>query len=376
MIENSIFNNGKPAFKPEAEKLSVEKENFCIKAVDDKININDKLVRIIGIQFFGVVIPNATGLVTSNDRSITYLMLAYGYFILISFFIWQGNRWLLFRLEERYNWFINPAQKIIMILGANVFYTAPLVVFMLLGWYRLTGGLVDWGVIKITAVVCVICVIFITHIYETVFLIKQRESDKIKGEKLERARVQAELEALKNQIDPHFMFNSLNSLSYLIDTDPSRAKEFTQSLAEVYRYILSNKDQRLVILQDELLFLDKYLSLLYLRFDKNLQVLFNIEESSRSAYLIPPISIFIALENVVKHNEISQRSPMQVEVNLLENYLRIANKIKPKKTLQHSSKIGLTNLDERFKIITGMGVNKVVSADNFELQLPMLPISN
>lgn len=376
IVENSIFNHGKPALKTEAEKPSAEKENFCIQAVEDKIDINDKLIRIIGIQFFGIVIPNATGLVTSNDRSITYLMLAYGYFMLISLCIWEGNRWLLFRLEERYNWFINPAQKIILILGANVFYTAPLVVVMLLAWYRFTGSLVDWDVIKITAMVCVICVIFITHIYETVFLIKQRESDKIKNEKLERARVQAELEALKNQIDPHFMFNSLNSLSYLIDSDPSRAKEFTQSLAEVYRYILSNKDQRLVMLQDELLFLDKYLSLLYLRFDKNLQVLFNIEESSRSAYLIPPISIFIALENVVKHNEISKRSPMQVEVNLLEDYLRIANKIKPKKTLQHSSKIGLANLDERFKIITGKGVNTLISAENFELRLPMLPISN
>ncbi|UII33770.1 histidine kinase [Fulvivirga ulvae] len=344
--------------------------------MENKIDINDKLVRIIGVQFFGIIIPNATGLVSSNDRSVTYLMLTYGYFILISFLIWQGNRWLLFRLEERYNWFINPAQKLIMILGANMFYTSMLVVVMLLIWYQGVGQVADWEVIKITAGVCVVCVIFITHTYETVFLIKERESDKVKTEKLEKARVQAELEALKNQIDPHFMFNSLNSLSYLIEYDPAKAKEFTESLAEVYRYILSNKDRRLVILQDELLFLQKYLSLLSLRFDDALQVNFEIDEKSKNEYLIPPISIFIVIENVVKHNEISKRSPMNVNVSLKEESLHIENKIVVKKVLHHSSKIGLANLEERFRIIVGKGVSTHISDGRFKIQLPMLKISN
>lgn len=192
----------------------LNKENNKVK---DNIDINDRLVRIVGIPFFGIVIPNATGLVNNNDRSVYFLIAAYAYFTLITSLIWQGNRLILFKLEEKYNWFINPAQKVVMILGGNVFYTAPLVIIMLLGWYYTINAPVDWKVIQITAIVCVICVILITHAYETVFLIKQRESDKIKGEKLERAKIQAELEALKNQIDPHFMFNSLNNLAHLID---------------------------------------------------------------------------------------------------------------------------------------------------------------
>ena len=358
-----------------AEKSMSQQEKLDTQAIDEKVIINDKLVRIIGIQFFGIVIPNATGLITNNDRSITYLMLNYGYFMLIAFLIWQGNRFILFKLESKYDWFINPAQKVIFLVGANIFYTGPLVTGMLLLWYYFTGNPVSWEVIKITSVVCIVCVIFISQVYETVFLIKQRESDIVKSTKLESARVQAQLEALKNQIDPHFMFNSLNSLTHLIDKDTSLAKEFTKSLSEVYRYILSNKDQKLVILEDELLFLNKYISLLKLRFNDSLEVKTNINDSVKNNFLIPPISIFFALENVVKHNEISSRYPMQVDILQDTENLWVSNKIKKKKTLQHSSKIGLKNLDERFKIIVGRGVSTSIEDEHFKLQLPLLPIS-
>ncbi|MEM6524759.1 MAG: histidine kinase [Bacteroidota bacterium] len=343
--------------------------------VSDKIDINDRLVRIIGIQFFGIVIPNATGLISNNDRSVYYLIGAYAYFTLIAFLIWQGNRIILFKLEEKYNWFINPAQKVIMILGGNVFYTAPLVIVMLLCWYRVSGSPIDWTVIQVTAIVCVICVIFITHAYETVILIKQRESDKVKSEKLERAKIQAELEALKNQIDPHFMFNSLNNLAHLIDQNPEKAKAFTENLAEVYRYILSNKESKLVILEDELLFLNKYIALLHLRFEDCLKIDFNLEDQDKAGFLIPPISIFFALENVVKHNEISNRFPMAVEIGKKGDVLYIANPIKKKKKKQHSTQVGLVNLDERFRIILGTGIQTDMENNQFKLQLPMLPLA-
>lgn len=341
----------------------------------EKIKINDTVIRIIGVQFFGIVIPNATGLVNNSNRDVSHILLAYGYFILIAFLIWQGNRFFLFKLQGKFNWFIHPLQKVIVLLAMNVFYTAPLVILMLLAWYKYLGEAPNWYVIQITTVACVVCVIFITHVYETVFLIKQRETDLVKSEQLERAKAQAELEALKNQIDPHFMFNSLNSLSYLIENDAKKAILFTESLAEVYRYILSNKDQTLVILEDELDFLDRYIALLRLRFEKALTIDFNFSRTLKSDYLIPPISIFIALENVVKHNEISMAHPLIVEVKNIDNWLSIKNKKTTKKNLLHSSKIGLKNLDERFKIIVGSGI-KIYNSDHlFELQLPMLKLN-
>lgn len=360
--------------------------SLCIKRIffmpealqnsTDQTKVNDKLIRIIGVQFFGIVIPNATGLITSNDRSAIYLIFTYGFFILLAFLIWQGNRFFLFRLQKKFDWFIHPLQKMVVLLAMNVFYTAPLVILMLLLWYYGSGNAVDWQVIQTTVLVCVISVIFITHVYETVFLIKQRQSDMVRSEQLERARAEAELEALKNQIDPHFMFNSLNSLSHLIDEDQAMAKQFTESLAEVYRYILSNKERELVLLEDELDFLDKYIALLKLRFGEALQVNFDLETSGQGQYLIPPISVFIALENVVKHNELSKNAPLGVDIEQAEASLTISNPIVKKKSLYHSTKIGLNNLNERFKITVGNGVNVNEEGGHFRLTMPLLKLTS
>lgn len=342
--------------------------------MDSRIKINDTLVRIIGIQLFGIVIPNATGLIIANDYSLKQMLGVYGYFILIAFLIWQGNRFFLFRVQSTANWLNEPMKKVSFLLAANVFYTAPLVVLMLYFWYSYNDLAPNWSVIQITTIACVVCVIFVTHVYETVFLIKQREDDILKGEQLERAKIQAELEALKNQIDPHFMFNSLNSLSYLIDNNPKNAKLFSESLAEVYRYILSSKDQKLVLLEDELIFLKEYISLLKLRFDTALNVSFEIIDSTK--YLIPPISIFIAIENVVKHNEFSKKRPMEVKVMQDKNALWIINDFIKKQTKPKSTKIGLNNLDERFKIIVGDGIRTFPSKEKFKVKLSMLELNN
>lgn len=342
--------------------------------MDSRVKINDTLVRIIGIQLFGIVIPNATGLITANDYTLKQMLGVYGYFILIAFLIWHGNRYLLFRLQSAANWLVEPIKKAAFLLGANVFFTAPLVIGMLYVWYDFNGMSPNWRVIQITTIACVVCVIFVTHVYETVFLIKQREGDILKGEQLERAKAQAELEALKNQIDPHFMFNSLNSLSYLIENNPKNAKLFAESLAEVYRYILSSKDQKMVLLEDELIFLKEYISLLKLRFDEALNVYFEVK--NESGYLIPPISIFIALENVVKHNELSQKRPMKVIIKQDKDALWIINDLIRKQTKPKSTKIGLNNLDERFKIIVGEGIRTFNTKEKFKVKLPMLALTN
>ncbi len=331
------------------------------------------MVRLFGSLFFGVVIPNAAGIVDNSLYSWWQLILIYLYFAITAFAIWQSNRIVLFYVEKRYNWFLDPFQKIIGLLSANVILTSFVVILFVGGWYLVMTPSVNWAVIKITGAICIVCVIFISHSYETVFLIKQRQLDLLNKEKLERAKASAELEALKNQIDPHFMFNSLNSLSYLIEKNPEAARDFTDSLAEIYRYILTSKDQQMVWLSDEIDFLDKYISLLKIRFQNNLTV--NRKLISKN-YLIPPISIFIAFENVVKHNEISDRKPMWVDISTQGESLVISNRLQPKKKVQESTKIGLENLDERFTILVGKGINKRVSKDVFTIEMPLLKVAS
>jgi hypothetical protein len=210
-------------------------------------------MRLIGIPLFGIAIPNLTGLFGNLTWMDGGYWLGYLYFIGLAAAIWQGNRYLLFRTRKRFTWFDKPIEKLILLFINNIFYTTPLTIAWLCLWYNLAGfEAIKWNVILVVALVNVICVLFVTHVYETVFMVKEQQNEQIRNSELERAKAEAELAALKNQVDPHFMFNSLNTLTHLINVDAPRALEFTENLAEVYRYILSQKDQTLVLLDDEL----------------------------------------------------------------------------------------------------------------------------
>ncbi|HEY0655209.1 MAG TPA: histidine kinase [Chryseosolibacter sp.] len=342
------------------------------------VKLNDNLIRLLGIPFFGLVIPNVSGLFGTLSFRDPIYWFGYVYFVLLAYLIWQGNRYLLFRTRKRFTWFDKPIEKLILLLINNIFYTSPLTVAWLCMWYNLAGfEKVNWNSIQLVVLINVICVLFVTHVYETVFMVKEQQGEQLKNAELSRAKAEAELAALKNQIDPHFMFNSLNSLSYLISKDQDKASQFTDNLAEVYRYILSQKDQTLVILEDELIFTHKYTELLHLRFGQALHFKKHFEDALEKKYLIPPTSVFVALENAVKHNEISEQYPLQVDIGLENDHLTISNKIREKRNLQHSSRIGLKNLDERFRIVTGKPITSgKLEQMIFQVKLPLIPLTN
>ena len=338
--------------------------------------LNDRMIRLIGVPTFGIAIPNATGLFGPLTYSDPKYWVGTVYFILLAFAIWQGNRYLLFRTRKRFTWFDKPIEKLILLLVNNVFYTSPLTVASLCVWYRLAGLWLDWQAILVVVLINVICVLFVTHVYETVFMVKEQQNEQLKNAELSRAKAEAELAALKNQVDPHFMFNSLNSLSYLVSTDQKKARLFTENLAEVYRYILSQKDRPLVLLEDELHFTDQYTLLLDLRFGKALKFERTFQVTRGKQFLIPPTSIFVALENAVKHNEVSEKKPLHVDLNVEDNAVVIRNKMQPKKNLQRTPGIGLRNLDERFKLTIGCGITSGVTGGNtFQVTMPLISLS-
>ncbi len=358
--------------EPEQSERESEK-----RITHPEIQLDDIKFRWIGIPFFGILIPNATGLFGPlSYMSLTYWA-GYLYFILLAYFIWQGNRYLLFRTRKRFTWFDKPVEKLILLLMNNVFYTAPLTVAWLCLWYIWAGfPKADWSVIQMVVLINVICVLFVTHVYETVFLVKEKESETVKNEQLQRARAEAELTALKNQVDPHFMFNSLNTLSHLVKSDPEKALLFTENLAEVYRYILIQKDHTLVLLEDELDFTHRYTDLLHLRFGNALIIKKRFNGKEEKDFLIPPTSVFVAFENAVKHNEISEQKPLLIEVDVRDNHLTIANQIQPRANAQNSSQIGLKNLRERFQLITGSDIEASQQNGQFIVSLPLIALRN
>jgi sensor histidine kinase YesM len=346
------------------------------KKPNDVIKLNDIGFRLILIPFFGIVLPIVTGLVDHSRFSLWQTKLSYLYTIGISFVIWHGNRFLLFTLRSYFDWFNKPVRKITALILAISFYTIPISVLLLVGWYHLfANGVVNWNVVSMNALIIMIAVLFIVHVYETVFLVKEAETEKVQRAQTEKAKAEAELEALKNQIDPHFIFNSLNTLSHLIEEKPAKAKLFNDNLADVYRYILQNKARDLVLLREEMDFLQSYFSLLKIRFGNAVHVKLDVPFEALERYLIPPISLQILAENAIKHNEFSESTPLVLEIELKDEELVVHNRVIRKTLRKASSRIGLQNLRERYKLTTNREIIIQEEEKNFTVSLPVLKIA-
>ena len=181
----------------------------------------------------------------------------------------------------------------------------------------------------------------------------------------------AKFESLKSQIDPHFLFNSLNVLTSLIGENPVQAEKFTTKLSKIYRYVLEQRNKDLTTLTEELKFAKTYMELLGMRFED--AVKFNIPDTVSNADLkIVPLSLQLLLENAVKHNVVSSSKPLTIHIYEKEDYLIIENNINPKEAIGKSTKVGLQNIADRYGLITPKGVKIENNNKTFKVSLPLL----
>ena len=196
----------------------------------------------------------------------------------------------------------------------------------------------------------------------------------LRAERLERAAVQAQLDALRNQVNPHFLFNSLSILASLVDTDARLAGQFVSRLAKAYRYILEQREQSRVPLRTELDFLAAYTFLLTVRFEGKLFVALDVPEAARDGYAIAPLTLQLLLENAVKHNRLSVAEPLRVTISMAGNCLRVANPVQRRLAPEVSTGVGLQNIIGRYRLLTDRPV-RVAEADGyFVVDLPLLPL--
>lgn len=355
--------------KPEISGMEKETGTTLSK----KIVINDIAFRLVVIPFCGIAIPVLTRMIDSSAMTLWQLKLAYLYTIGISFVIFAGNRFLHNTLRSYFDWYNKPYHKILALLIVIPFFTVPVSIILLVIWYHIfQNGEVNWAVIKQTTLVIMLAVIFIVHIYETVFLVKEAETEMVRRAEVDKMRIQAELDALKNQVDPHFMFNSLNTLSYLIEKHPRKASEFNEHLADVFRYILQNKSRDLVLLAEEIKFLEDYYALIRIRFDAAVQFSIEVPEYVKENYLVPPISLQIPAENAIKHNEFSDEDPLVLNMTYEDDKIVFRNKIAFKKQSRPSSGIGLENLNNRYRLISGKEITIRKIENEFVVSLPVV----
>ncbi|MBK9135335.1 MAG: sensor histidine kinase [Betaproteobacteria bacterium] len=326
---------------------------------------DDRLLMALGIPAFGIGIPWLTGLYGALTPAQPRWWLGQALFVALAAGIWLGNRWLLFKQREHFDWFSQPLRKLSMLVTAIVLYTAPLTLAVLAAWFALAGQPRDDQALLTVTLTNVICVLFVTHAYETMFLIRERESDLLRVARLERAGAEAQLAALKAQLDPHFLFNSLNTLGHLIVHEPARARAFCDTLAEVYRYVLASRERDTVPLADELQLVRQVASLLALRFGPAMQLELDpalTRAAAAGQWRVPPLGLQTLLENAVKHNQVGSDAPLAVRLALAGDHVRVSNPRRPRTSALPTSGVGLANLDERCRFVTGRALRRAVDA--------------
>lgn len=208
-------------------------------------------------------------------------------------------------------------------------------------------------------------------IYYLITLYKKLQENKFKEQKIIAGNASAQFETLKNQIDPHFLFNSLNVLSSLIEENPENAQRFTTSLSKIYRYVLEQKDKELVLLQEELDFAKTYMKLLTIRFENSLT--YSLPETLIDPEAkVVPLSLQLLLENTIKHNIVSDMQPLHISISVEGDYLVISNNLQKKDVLKSGEGVGLKNIVSRYAILTSKQVNIESDTSSFKAKIPIL----
>ncbi len=213
--------------------------------------------------------------------------------------------------------------------------------------------------------------LFITLSLYAIHFYKAYQENKVKEQKIIAGTASAKYESLKNQIDPHFLFNSLNVLSSLIEENPENAQRFTTSLSKVYRYVLEQKDKDLVSVEEELAFAKTYMNLLKMRFENSLTYEIPIGQLNPE-FKVVPLSLQLLLENTVKHNVVSEQKPLHIKIYIENEFLVIKNNLQKKEVLQDRKGVGLQNIVDRYALISKKKMIIEQSENSFKVKLPIL----
>ena len=207
--------------------------------------------------------------------------------------------------------------------------------------------------------------------FHAIYFFKKNQEKKVKESQIVAQTQTAKFDALKNQLDPHFLFNSLNVLTSLIEENPDNAQRFTTSLSKVYRHVLEQKNKDLVSVDEELKFAKTYMSLLKMRFEDS--IIFDIpKQASNPESKVVPLSLQLLLENAVKHNMVTEKKPLHIKIYESEGNLIVENNLQPKQIIKKSSGFGLSNITQRYQLLTRKQVHINQQAKRFAVAIPML----
>ncbi|TDO71429.1 histidine kinase [Flavobacterium chryseum] len=313
-----------------------------------------------------------------EDLNVRNVLITFFISCLYSFGLGFGNAFINVFLDRKWDWLEQTNLRVYYGIMVTVLYTVPVVVginyyiFMVLQDMTLKdffGERMLW----VHLFYIILSLGVSTFMQARSFMVKWKQASKfeITQQKIIAGTASAKFESLKNQIDPHFLFNSLNVLSSLIEENPDNAQRFTTSLSKIYRYVLEQKDKELVSVEDELSFAKTYMNLLKMRFENSLFYELPTTDINPDAKVVP-LSLQLLLENTVKHNVVSEQKPLHIRIFVDGDYLAIQNDFQKKEVLQDRQGVGLQNIVSRYGIITNRKVLIEQNEENFTVKIPIL----
>lgn len=288
--------------------------------------------------------------------------------------IWLGNRGIAKWLDRRYPWNDFVSRRFFVQLGLSTIYSLSIVNLTFYLYRQLftqsTPDLDQFAVMNIYGLLFVLPAVSINF---GIYFLQQWKKSKLRAEQLEKERIRSQLESLKSHLDPHFLFNNLNILGGLIGQDDNRAQKFLTSFSDVYRYVLKNKNEELVPLGEEMKFLDSYIQLLRMRF-KDAMLINKDPQLEEGNYYVLPMALQILLENVIKHNYLTEEEPLDLEIRIDGESIVVQNSIQKKDSSATSIGTGLENIRKRLSYLTDQQLEVMNIDSHFIVKLPLLKV--
>jgi two-component system, LytTR family, sensor kinase len=339
----------------------------------DAREVHDFWPRLLVSPILGALVVNLSGLIDHAQHSTGGLIASYVWFATVAFLIWEGNRRLYFRVPRREDWLLRPWRRLGVLLALISLFTIPFTAATLGGWRTVTGDTGTRQYALPTALFAVVAlVVAITHVYETVFLLRDWESDRLRSARMEHARLQTELESLGREVDPHFLFNNLNALAHLIDERSEAAPWFIRTLSATYQYVLECRGRTLVPLAEELEALERHRALAEIRYGGDVRLDVQVPRADADRLLLPPVSLAELFQNALKHNTVASDRPLLIHVRVEDRTLVVENNLRPGPTEPRSTRVGLTNMSDRFRIATNRVMVWGIEHDRFVVRLPLV----
>jgi len=301
------------------------------------------------------------------------LLIGFCWAFSISFTQWTGLQFIHAYLDRRISWIETPVKKTIIQIFVFLGYSISAFITVQFFNYYIWNNVLpskSWESIIRSVPYTLLISFIISLIFTAIGFFHAWKRSFVQAEKLKVEMMAYKYESLRNQINPHFLFNSLNVLSDLVYDDQAMAVKFIQQLSDLFRYVLDSRDKELVPLKDELEFIRSFTFLLKMRFEDKL-IIENDVQANSNDYIVP-MTLQLLIENAVKHNEVSEAFPLRISIRKNNDYLEVENSLKPKNVGEDSKKTGLKNIIQQFAFFSDEPIEILPSEVNFLVRIPIL----